>query len=325
VRRVADTIRFVQARHYRKGRIRPIRLVIIHDMESPEKTGTAEAVAAYFARTDREASAHYNVDADSIVQSVRDGDTAFAAKGANADGLHIEHAGYASQKRRDWTDPYSARMLARSARLVARLCLRYRIPVQRLTPDQVRLGGRGLCGHADVTKAYPPGSGHTDPGPGFPWPDYLKMVQAEVAALQGHAWTRTKVRRAAAGLGVGGAVLLAGVTQIPDPKPVPKPVPSRSTPAAATSKASSRPATTTRPVSTASRPPTARPRITVTATRTVRVTATRTVVRRYVLVRSGDTLTSLAQRVGVKVADLRRLNPSIRPQSLAVGTLVRYA
>jgi N-acetyl-anhydromuramyl-L-alanine amidase AmpD/LysM repeat protein len=318
---VADAIRFVQARHFRRGRIRPIRLVVIHDMESPEKLDTAEAVAAYFARTDREASAHYNVDADSIVQSVRDGDTAFAAKGANSDGLHVEHAGYAAQTRRDWTDPYSARMLARSANLVARLCPRYRIPVQRLTPDQVRLGGRGLCGHADVTKAYPPGSGHTDPGPGFPWPDYLKMVQAEVAALQGHAWTRTKVRRAVAGLGVGGAVLLAGVTQVPDPKPSPTPAPSRSTPAP--TKASSRPATTTRPASTVSRPPTARTRITVT--RTVRTTATRTVVRRYVIVRSGDTLTSLGQRVGVKVTDLRRLNPGIRPESLAVGTLLRVA
>lgn len=41
-------------------------------MEAPEKSTTAEAVARYFATTATPASAHYNVDDDSIVQSVRE-------------------------------------------------------------------------------------------------------------------------------------------------------------------------------------------------------------------------------------------------------------
>jgi LysM repeat protein len=298
-------------------------------MEIPEKPDTAEGCAHYFATTDRDASAHACIDADSTIECVRDGDTAFAAPGANADGYHIEHAGYAAQARKDWTDPYSAATLARSARHAARKARKFKIPARWLTDAQLADGvSKGFArGHVQVSRVFKR-STHTDPGPGFPYEDYLVMVRAELAALAGHAWTRTMVGRAAAGLGVGGAVLLAGVTQIPDPKPFPAPVPSRSTSAAATTKASSRPATTTttRPsAGTVSRPPTARTRITVTATRTVRVTATRTAVRRYVIVRSGDTLYDLAQRVGVKVADLRRLNPGIRPQALAVGTLVRYA
>jgi N-acetyl-anhydromuramyl-L-alanine amidase AmpD len=52
-------IPFVQARWYTVVASRDIDLVVIHDMEAPEKANTAEAVARYFARTDTKVSAHY--------------------------------------------------------------------------------------------------------------------------------------------------------------------------------------------------------------------------------------------------------------------------
>jgi hypothetical protein len=169
---------FVQARNYRPGRRGRIDLLVVHTMEAVEKPGTAEAVAAWFAGPHAPmASAHYCVDSDSVVQCVKDGDTAFHAKGANHNGIGIEHAGYAGQGAAEWADPYSVAMLDLSAQLAARLCARHDIPLVRLSADDVRDGKRGFCGHIDVTRAYAVRGGHHDPGPDFPWDRYIEMIR----------------------------------------------------------------------------------------------------------------------------------------------------
>ena len=151
-----------------------VRLIVVHDMEAPEKGDTAENVARWFAGpTAPEASAHYCVDADSIVRCVRDEDIAWHAPGANSTGIGIELAGYARQGRGDWLDAYSKRMLDTQAiPLIAALCRKHGIPAVWLTPQQVAAGKAGICGHIDVTKAFPGKGSHVDPGPGFPR-DYL--------------------------------------------------------------------------------------------------------------------------------------------------------
>ena len=180
------SIAFKQARYYTKGRADSIRLIVIHDMESPEAGTTAENVASWFAgTTSSRASAHYNVDSNSIVQSVRDGDTAWGAAGANASGLHVEHAGYARQTRAQWLDAYGKAMLELSAALVAEKCRKYGIPVRHISAADILAGRKGLVGHADVSKAYPGRGGHTDPGPNFPWDYYLARVQAHYGAPAG--------------------------------------------------------------------------------------------------------------------------------------------
>lgn len=169
---------FKQARWYYSGRRAAVRLIVVHDMETAEKLTAAEAVADYFARGERRASAHLNFDADSEVQSVRFGDTAFGAASANADGIHLEHAGYARQDRLEWMDPFSTATLDRSAWASAALCKQFGIPVRRLSVEQVRdRRSRGFCGHIDVSAAFP-SSGHWDPGFQFPWDFYLSRVSA---------------------------------------------------------------------------------------------------------------------------------------------------
>lgn len=176
--------KFIQARNYTKVSKRDIDQIVIHTMEADEKPTTAEAVAAWFAgSTAPEASTHYNFDSDSIVQSVYDHDVAWCAPGANHNGLHMEHAGRASQNWRGWHDPFSQKMLLLSAQLVAQKCKRYGIPVRRLTPAQVRAGAKGICGHIDVTRAFPDKGSHTDPGKDFPWRQYLKYVKQFRIAL----------------------------------------------------------------------------------------------------------------------------------------------
>lgn len=171
--------KFVQARNYTKVASRTIAIIVIHTMEAAEKPDTAEAVANWFAGpTAPRASAHYCIDSNSIVQCVRDHDVAWHAPGANHNGLGFEHAGRAAQRASDWSDGYSTAELLRSAELAADKCMKYGIPIRRLTPAEIRAGKKGFAGHIDVTHAFPDRGSHTDPGPNFPWPRYLRYVRA---------------------------------------------------------------------------------------------------------------------------------------------------
>ena len=176
-------ITFIQAKDFTPGpRSKgPIRVIVMHDMEAPEKGDTAENVARWFSGGTG-SSAHYCVDNDSVVQCVRDSDIAWHAPGANSTGIGIELAGYAKQGRGDWLDAFSKQMLdTQAAPLVAALCKKYAIPAVWLTPAQVAAGARGICGHVDVTRAYPGKGTHTDPGPGFPRDYFVAAVKKAMA------------------------------------------------------------------------------------------------------------------------------------------------
>ena len=172
---------FVRAANYTSTSGRSIDLLVIHDMEAPEKLTTAEGVAGYF-KNQRPgpsgSSAHYNIDANSVVQCVRDQDVAWAAPGANHDGLQFEHAGYARQSAKEWLDPYGQKMLfEQSAPLFARKCKEYKIPPVFLRAPDLTAQRRGITTHWEVTRAFSNGRGHTDPGGGFPIQQFLVAVQ----------------------------------------------------------------------------------------------------------------------------------------------------
>lgn len=172
----------VQARNYTPANRSEVRWIVIHTMEAAEEyIRTAENVANWFAGADApKASAHYNVDRDSIVQSVREVDVAWHAKGGNRYGIGIEHAGYARQSELDWADGPSQEILTRSARLTASIAKRWGIPPVRLSDNDLRNGLKGFCGHGDITRAFKIAGGHTDPGAGFPWSRYLDMVKSHL-------------------------------------------------------------------------------------------------------------------------------------------------
>lgn len=174
---------FVKAKWYKEipGVYRKVRLVVMHDMEYPEKMTAAEDVARYFQnpRNDKgepvKASAHICVDADSTVQCVKDRNVAFAAPGANSDGIQVEMAGYGRQTRVEWLDVYSTQLLLRSADAVALYLRKFYLPTELLTASQVRAGSKGITGHVMVSQAYGE-SNHTDPGPNFPWDIFMNFV-----------------------------------------------------------------------------------------------------------------------------------------------------
>ncbi len=172
------TIPFVPARHFRAGRRKPVRLIVLHDMEAAETTKTAENVAKWWnGPASPVSSAHYCVDSDSIVCCVRPEDTAFHAPGANEDGIGIELAGYARQTAAEWADAYSTAMLARAAELVASLCSTYELPVALVDVFGLQHGATGITTHALVSKAFKK-STHSDPGPSFPMAAFLDQVLA---------------------------------------------------------------------------------------------------------------------------------------------------
>ncbi len=110
---------FVESPNRTRAPGRAIGVVVIHTMEIAERPDAAEICARWFKTPVSRVSAHYCVDADSVIQCVREKDIAWHARGGNTNSIGVELAGFASQTRRDWADPYSAAVLDRAANLVA--------------------------------------------------------------------------------------------------------------------------------------------------------------------------------------------------------------
>jgi hypothetical protein len=163
-------------------------------MEALETLTTAESCASFFAKGCPyrkpdgstgygQASAHVCFDADSTVECVHDDDIAYAAPGANHDGLHLEHAGYARQVR----DGLARRL--RPAHAVGPVgplggrplpALRHPAPVPDGQGPAAPAGAMGITTHAEVTKAWHRTT-HTDPGAGFPVDLYMARLAKALA------------------------------------------------------------------------------------------------------------------------------------------------
>lgn len=158
-------------RHAAAGNYTPasrtwIDMIVIHKGEGSNAVG-------WFANPAASASAHYDVHSDgSLWQGLPDDDIGWHAGNAsiNARSIGIEHAGYSAR------DDINDAMYRTSARLVAWLCVTYRIPIDR----------RHIIGHAEVPHPRIPGrfggsNAHWDPGPHWDWDHYMNLVRSFAA------------------------------------------------------------------------------------------------------------------------------------------------
>jgi N-acetyl-anhydromuramyl-L-alanine amidase AmpD len=188
-REVLPGIKFVQAKHYRQGRLDVISNVVIHSAETSERPSSAEALGAFFQNPMRlnnagelvpvVCSAHYSVDSNSIIQHVLEGDTAFhvRAKGWNDRTIGVELTGRAAQSREEWLDEYGKLMLPLAAKLVRWICDTYGLPFEHVGPSGLLVNTKGITSHVDIRDAFHTDT-HYDPGGSFPWDVFVELVQA---------------------------------------------------------------------------------------------------------------------------------------------------
>ena len=169
--------RFIESPNKTDAGGRAITAVVIHTMEIAERDGAAEICARWFADPISEVSAHYCVDADTVIQCVDEQDIAWHARGGNATTIGIELAGYAGQRALGWADEYSSAVLRRAAALTQEICDRHGLPLRRLHASDLVGGRRGVTGHADVSAAFHK-SDHWDPGPDFPWVRFFRLARS---------------------------------------------------------------------------------------------------------------------------------------------------
>jgi len=171
-------IRFVQAKYWRWMDRKVVDWIVLHSAEVWEKPSSAEGVASYFLNPPVAASAHYAADCDSIVQCVKTEHIADHCGHGNDRSIGIEQAGYAKQSEAEWLDAYGRQMLGLVSKLVAREAKQWDIPLVKLSAADIIAGKRGICGHWDVNQAFPNNTGHTDPGPHYPWGVLLELAKA---------------------------------------------------------------------------------------------------------------------------------------------------
>ncbi|MGC5004011.1 peptidoglycan-binding protein [Streptomyces sp. DT203] len=138
------------------GRTATIDKVVIHVTQ-----GSYAGSIKWFQDPTAEVSAHYVVRSSDgqITQTVRDSDTAYHAKQANASALGVEHEGYIDDP--SW---FTDTMYRASAALTRALCDKYGIPKDRAH----------VIGHSEA-----PGTDHTDPGRYWDWNRYMGFVEGD--------------------------------------------------------------------------------------------------------------------------------------------------
>lgn len=151
---------------------KPIKRIVIHSTVSPCEPGGARKIAAYFKTEASGGSAHYVVDPNEVVQCVYDDVIAWHAP-PNEHSLGVEMCDTpSSTSSARWLLPNQIKLLNRTARLVARLCVTYDVPPVFLSPLSVKTGHHGITTHNNVSEAFGQ-STHWDPGK---WPKNAFMV-----------------------------------------------------------------------------------------------------------------------------------------------------
>jgi N-acetyl-anhydromuramyl-L-alanine amidase AmpD len=163
------------------GKLVKPSLIVIHTAECGETDAAPENLAIWDAGVNRpKASWNFAVGDISITCSVPPELLAWHAGPVNPYSIGIEHAGRADQTAELWADDYSTKELILSVSLCVVLCEKFQIPVRIVDVDELKANHNagkqswGICGHHTITEAL--SGSHYDPGPNFPWNDYISKI-----------------------------------------------------------------------------------------------------------------------------------------------------
>lgn len=175
-------------------RTSPPRLLVVHTFED-DGTWTAEKMADYQSgRLPHQRTGSYHVVIDGRGRSCRENDNEYipwaAGYNGNRAGLHASLSGRAAFTRQQWLAREA--QLTELARWLAHESRANSIPLSVFPVDSIRTNGRGVCSHADISRAWPRDTDHTDPGPHFPW-DYV-LAKARQIQTAGTAPAPTPTR-----------------------------------------------------------------------------------------------------------------------------------
>lgn len=179
--------RYLEAKEHGGTRALPPKYVVIHSTESPNQTGSAKAVAEFFARggnPNDPASTTITVDDTSCYRSLTDEVIPWAAPPFNSRGLHIEQCGYAAWTRAEWWKHKAT--IDKAAQAAAYWAIAYKIPIRFLSPAACKRYASGITCHRNISEAFGLSS-HTDPGPldnkHYPYDYFMQRVKAIAAAV----------------------------------------------------------------------------------------------------------------------------------------------
>lgn len=153
------------------------KAVVMHATVTSDNAGTARAVVRNWNASSVKSSAHYVIDAGEVIQAVGDHTVAYHC-GYNQNTIGVEMCDEQTGPATRWSDADSEAIIARSARIVGRLCAAYGIaPVRPSVEDLKRKGPHGVYGHNDSRLAFG-NTTHSDPRD-FPWSDFMAQAKAE--------------------------------------------------------------------------------------------------------------------------------------------------
>lgn len=159
----------------------PIRRIVIHvtcpgvGYPQASKKGAASGTAKYFQMQSSGGSAHYIYDSSRDEQHCVPEDTIAWHAPPNPHTIGIEICGEATYTRAQWLSAAVWPAVEEAAARTRELCTRYDLPMRKLSVAQVKANAEGVCGHIDVSQAFRQ-TDHSDPGPGFPWDEFMHLV-----------------------------------------------------------------------------------------------------------------------------------------------------
>ena len=179
---------FIQARYETVANRKTVDYIIIHAMQLPCKAGIAMRCAQGFQKEmdpGKGKSCHWCIDPENIVQCVHEYNIAWHCPKGNSRGVGFELSAYGpgvpsqSIEATDWNSDEAQALIKNAATVTAATAKRWSIPVVKLSVEDIQGSTlRGFAGHVDFSNAFQTPGGHQDPGPDFPWDQFIELVKA---------------------------------------------------------------------------------------------------------------------------------------------------